>query len=75
MKRYATISAKIPEEEREEIKKLGLNPTSIIRKAVQEEIRRARNKDLIEKMKKVAPIVSKLNLDEIVSDIREDRER
>lgn len=75
MKRYTTISAKIPEEEREEIKKLGLNPTSIIRKAVQEEIRRARNKDLIEKMKKVAPIVSKLNLDEIVSDIREDRER
>ena len=75
MKRYTTISAKIPEEEREEIKKLGLNPTSIIRKAVQEEIRRARNKDLIEKMKKVAPIISKLNLDEIVSDIREDRER
>jgi hypothetical protein len=75
MKRYTTISAKIPEEEREEIKKLGLNPTSIIRKAVQEEIRRARNNDLIEKMKKVAPILSKLNLDEIVSDIREDRER
>ena len=75
MKRYTTISAKIPEEEREEIKKLGLNPTSIIRKAVQEEIRRARNKDLIEKMKKVAPIISKLKLDEIVSDIREDRER
>ncbi len=74
MKRYATISAKIPEEEREEIKKLGLNPTVIIRKAVEEEIRRARNKDLIEKMKRVAPIISKLNLDEIVSDIREDRE-
>ena len=75
MKRYTTISAKIPEEEREEIKKLGLNPTVIIRKAVQEEIKRARNNDLIEKMKKVAPIISKLNLDEIVSDIREDRER
>jgi hypothetical protein len=75
MKRYATISAKIPEEEREEIKKLGLNPTVIIRKAVEEEIRRARNKNLIEKMKRVAPIISKLNLDEIVSDIREDRER
>ena len=75
MKRYATISAKIPEEEREEIKKLGLNPTVIIRKAVEEEIRRARNKDLIEKMKRVVPIISKLNLDEIVSDIREDRER
>ena len=75
MNKYTTISAKISEEEREEIKKLGLNPTVIIRKAVQEEIRRAKNKDLIEKMKKVAPIISKLNLDEIVSDIREDRER
>jgi hypothetical protein len=72
---YTTISAKISEEEREELKKLGLNPTVIIRKAVQDEIRKARNKDLIEKMKKVAPIISKLELDEIVSDIREDRER
>ena len=72
---YTTISAKISEEEREELKKLGLNPTVIIRKAVQDEIRKARNKDLIEKMKKVAPIISKLKLDEMVSDIREDRER
>ncbi len=75
MKMYTTISAKIAEEERGELKKLGLNPTVIIRKAVQEEIRRARNKNLIKKMKRVAPIISKLKFDEIVSDIREDRER
>ena len=48
MKMYTTVSAKISEEEREELKKLGLNPTAIIRKAVQEEIRKARSKDLIE---------------------------
>ena len=72
---YTTISAKIPAEEREEIKKYGLNPTVIIRKAVQEEIRRARNKELIEKMERVAPIISKLKLDEIVSDLRAERER
>ncbi len=75
MKMYTTISAKISVEERGELKKLGLNPTVIIRKAVQEEIRRARNKNLIKKMKRVAPIISKLKFDEIVSDIREDRER
>ena len=75
MKMYTTISAKISEEERGELKKLGLNPTVIIRKAVQEEIRRARNKNLIKKMKRVAPIISKLKFDEIVSDIREDRQR
>ena len=74
MKMYTTISAKISVEERGELKKLGLNPTVIIRKAVQEEIRRARNKNLIKKMKRVAPIISKLKFDEIVSDIREDRE-
>lgn len=75
MKMYTTVSAKISEEEREELKKLGLNPTEIIRKAVQEEIRKARNKLLIEKMKRVTLIISKLKLDEIVSDIRDDRER
>jgi hypothetical protein len=75
MKLYTTVSAKISEEERAELKKLGLNPTLIIRKAVREEIKKAKNKTLIEKMKKVSPILSKLNLDEIVSDLREDRER
>ena len=75
MKTYTTISAKISEEEREELQRLGLNPTTIIRKAVQEEIRKVKTKNLIEKMKKMAPIISKLKIDEIVSDIREDRER
>ena len=46
MNKFTTISAKISEEEREEIKKLKLNPTEIIRKAVQEEIKRARNNEI-----------------------------
>ena len=72
---YTTISAKISEEKREELRKFRLNPTAIIRKVVQEEIMKAKNKDLIDKMKKVAPIISKLKMDDIASDIREDRER
>jgi len=75
MKTYATVSAKVSKKERDELKKLGLKPTEIIRRAVREEIRRAKNKELMEKMRRVAPIVKKLNVDEIVSDIREDRER
>jgi len=75
MKTYATVSAKVSKKERDELKKLGLKPTEIIRRAVQEEIRRAKNKKLMEKMRRIAPIVKKLNVDEIVSDIREDRER
>jgi len=75
MKTYATVSAKVSQRERDELKKLGLKPTEIIRRAVQEEIRRARNKELMEKMRRIAPVVKKLNVDEILSDIREDRER
>ena len=75
MKTYATVSAKLSQRERDELKKLGLKPTEIIRRAVQEEIRRAKNKELMEKMRRIAPIIKKLNMDEIVSDIREDRER
>ncbi|MHB1440768.1 MAG: CopG family transcriptional regulator [Cuniculiplasma sp.] len=75
MNKLTTISAKISEEEREEIKKLKLNPTEIIRKAVQEEIRRAKNEELIKKMTIVRPLISKLKMNEIISDIREDRDR
>ena len=75
MTRYATISEKISEEEREEIRRLKLNPTEIIRNAVHEEIKRARNKDQIDSMKKVRQIIMKLRSEDIVKDIREDRER
>ncbi len=75
MNKYTTVSAKITEEDREELKRLGINPTEIIRKAIHNEIRIARNNELMEKMKKVAPILSKLKMDEVVKDIREDRER
>ena len=75
MKTYATVSAKVSKKERDELKKLGLKPTEIIRRAVKEEIKRAKNKKLMEKMRRIAPTVKKLNVDEIVSDIREDRER
>ena len=75
MKTYATISAKVSKKERDELKKLGLKHTEIIRRAVKEEIRKAKNKKMIKKMRRVAPIVKKLDVDEIVSDIREDRER
>ena len=74
MSKYTTISAKISEKESEEIKKLKLNLTMIIRKAVQDEIKKAKNEDLIERMKKVRPIISKLRIEEAVADIREDRE-
>ncbi len=75
MKKYTTISAKISEEDREELRKLNLNPTEIIQKAVRDEIRAVRNRNLIEKMKKVRPIILKLDMEEIVAEIREDRER
>lgn len=75
MNKYSTICAKISEKEREELNRFVLNPTEIIRKAVREEIRKATEKILIEKMKKVNHIMSKFDMDEIVSDIREDMER
>ncbi|AGO60033.1 hypothetical protein [Ferroplasma acidarmanus] len=75
MNKYTTLSAKITKEDREELRKLGINPTEIIRKAIHDEIKRARDNELMEKMKKVAPVLSKLKMDELVKDIREDRER
>ncbi len=56
------------------MKKSKMYPTMIIRKAVKDEIRNGENNDLIERMEKIRPIVSKLNKEEIFSDLREDRE-
>ena len=75
MSKYTTLSAKITEEDREELRKLGINPTELIRKAIHDEIKKYRNNELMEKMKKIAPTLSKLKMDELVKDIREDRDR
>ena len=73
MKTYSTVPMKLPKKKRREREKLGLKPIEVIRRTGKEIV--ASNEKLSGKMKGMVATIQKLNLDEIISDIREDRER
>ena len=73
-RRYVTVSAKIPIELKEKIERLGINVSRVIRRALEEEVRRRELERLRELAKEAAEALGKIPDDEIVRIIRETRE-
>ncbi|ADM27479.1 conserved hypothetical protein [Ignisphaera aggregans DSM 17230] len=74
MGRYVTVSTKIRRELFEEAKRLGINISELLRRTLEEEIRRRRLMSLEESLKKMHNVLSKIDVNEVVELIREDRE-
>ena len=73
--RYVTVSVKVPSELQERMKELGIRPSKVLRKAIEEEVRRReieRVKGAIEELK---PALNRVSVEEVVRSIRQDRER
>jgi len=74
MGRYVTVSTKIRRELLEEAKRLGINVSELLRRTLEEEIRRRRLMSLEENLKEMHNVLSKIDVSEVVELIREDRE-
>jgi post-segregation antitoxin (ccd killing protein) len=74
MSKYTTVSTKIPKELKEKMTKLGIKPSKILRKAIEEEIKKREIQKLKEKIEALKPVLDKIKTEEIVKSIREDRE-
>ena len=75
MSRNVTVSLKIPQDLRERMRKLGLNPSPVLRKALEDEVRRRELQEIQTRIEELKPLLNRLTLDEAVRSIREDRER
>ncbi|MDI6904710.1 MAG: type II toxin-antitoxin system CcdA family antitoxin [Candidatus Bathyarchaeia archaeon] len=73
MSKYTTVSTKIPQELKEKMKQLEIKPSKLLRKAIEDEIRRREAKKLKEDIEKLKPVLNKVSVEEIVKSIREDR--
>ncbi len=71
---YVTISARIRKELKEEMDKLGIKPSEVIRKAVEESIREKKMEMLKKRLKEAEEILKKVSEEEWVSAVRESRE-
>jgi len=72
---YVTISAKIPRRLKELLDKYGIKPSDVIRKALEEEIKKRIIEDLEERAHKLKHKLSHISDEEIARIIREEREK
>lgn len=74
MGRYVTVSVKVPIEIKEKLEKLGIKPSKILKKAIDEELRKREIKEIENKLKELRNVLNKFSKESIVESIREDRE-
>lgn len=75
MGKYTTVSAKIPLELREKMRELKIKPSRLLRKAIEDEVRRQEAERLKEEIEGLKPVLDKVSLKDVVKGIREERMR
>jgi len=73
LSKSVTVSTKIPQELKEKIKQLNIKPSKLLRKAIEDEIRRREAEKLKEDIEKLKPTLNRVSIEDIVKGIREDR--
>jgi hypothetical protein len=67
-------STKIPKQLKEKMQRLKIKPSKILRKALEEEVKKREMEELKEEINKLKPILDKVSMEDIVKNVREDRE-
>jgi post-segregation antitoxin (ccd killing protein) len=70
---YVTVSAKIKRELKEEAERLGVDFSEVIRKAIEEEVRRRKIMMIERELEELSSVLEKISVDDIVEAIREMR--
>jgi len=74
MQQCVTVSTKIPKQLKEKIERLKIKPSKILRKALEDEVRKREVEELKEEINRLKPILEKISAEDIVKSIREDRD-
>jgi antitoxin CcdA len=69
-----TVSTKIPKQLKEKIQKLKIKPSKILRKALEDEVKKREVEELKKEIDRLKPTFAKVSMEDIVKDIREDRD-
>ena len=74
MSDYVTVSTKVRRRLKEEAERLGVKISEVLRRALEEEVRRRKLEELEEKLSEVGEALDRIDIDRVVKSIREDRE-
>jgi len=74
MGKSVVISVRIPEELKEELEKYNIDEAEVIRRALVNEVKKAKAKELEKEAKEIKEVLSKIPVDDVIEEIREDRD-
>ena len=69
-----TVSTKIPKQLKEKIQKFKIKPSKILRKALEDEVKKREVEELKAEIERLKPILEKISVEDVVKSIREDRD-
>ncbi len=69
-----TVSTKIPKQLKEKMLRFKIKPSKIMRKALEDEVKKKEVEELKQEIERMKPILEKVSIEDIVSSIREDRD-
>jgi len=72
--RSITVSTRVIRELLEEARRLGINVSELLRRTLEEEVRRRRLMTLEKSLREIRSVLDKIDVGEVVDLIREDRE-
>ncbi|MEM2180357.1 MAG: CopG family transcriptional regulator [Nitrososphaeria archaeon] len=75
MGKYVTVSVKVSVELREKMKKYGIKPSDVLKKAIEESIKKEEIKRLKKEVDSIKQILDKISEEDIIRSVREDREQ
>lgn len=74
MGKYVTVSVKVPLEVKRRLEELGIKPSEVFRRAIEEELRRRELEEIEKELSELESVLSKFSRDFVVKSIREDRD-
>lgn len=74
MSRYITVSTKVRKDLKEEAERLGINISTVLRRALEEEVKKRKLEKLLEKLENFNDVLEGIDVEEFTKLIREDRE-
>ncbi len=74
MTQSVTVSAKISKQLKEKMRRFKIKPSKILRKALEDEVKKREMEELKEEIRKLKLVLEKVSVEDIVKGIREDRD-
>lgn len=74
MQQCVTVSTKISKQLKEKIQRLKIKPSKILRKALEDEVKKREIEELKAEIDRLKPTLEKISVEDVVKNIREDRD-